>query len=87
MDIKPTKYKKGDMVRYHIGPEEPALGIILEQDGGKAKVHWVKPPRRGYSKKSAFRLFTDFAGLSKVFRARFFLHRTQPPNGNQEKDP
>lgn len=70
MDIKPTKYKKGDMVRYHIGPEEPALGIILEQDGGKAKVHWVKPPRRGYSKKSAFRLFTDDTEWLPIYKLK-----------------
>ena len=44
MDFKAPKFKKGDMVRWHYEPEK-SLGIVLEQDAGKIKVHWVISPR------------------------------------------
>ena len=44
MDFKAPKFKKGDMVRWHYEPEK-SLGIVLEQDAGKVKVHWVVSPR------------------------------------------
>ena len=45
MDFKTPKFKKGEMVRWHFQPEK-SLGIVLEQDAGKVKVHWVISPRR-----------------------------------------
>jgi len=44
MDFKAPKFKKGDMVRWHFQPEK-SLGIVMEQDAGKVKVHWVISPR------------------------------------------
>jgi hypothetical protein len=47
MDFKAPKFKKGDMVRWHLLYEsEKSLGVVLEQDAGKVKVHWVISPRR-----------------------------------------
>ena len=44
MDFKTPKFKKGDIVRWHYEPEK-SLGVVLEQDAGKIKVHWVISPR------------------------------------------
>jgi len=43
MDLKPTKYKKGDMVRYY-RMTNLTLGIVKGQDGGKVEVEWVLCP-------------------------------------------
>jgi len=43
MDFKAKKYKKGDMVRYFVQPEN-TLGIVKGQDGGKVQVEWVVWP-------------------------------------------
>jgi len=44
MDFKTPKFRKGEMVRWHYEPEK-SLGVVLEQDAGKIKVHWVISPR------------------------------------------
>lgn len=44
MDFKTPKFRKGEMVRWHFQPEK-SLGVVLEQDAGKVKVHWVISPR------------------------------------------
>ena len=43
MDIKPTKYKKGDMVRYYRMTSE-TLGIVKSQRGARVEVEWVLWP-------------------------------------------
>lgn len=45
MDIKPTKYKKGDMVRYYRMTSE-TLGIVKSQRGALIEVEWVLWPFR-----------------------------------------
>jgi len=46
VDFKPTRYKKGDLVRLKkYSHDQPAtLGIIMEQDAAKVKVHWIIRP-------------------------------------------
>jgi hypothetical protein len=43
MDIKPTKYKKGTLVRLQWSTE--SLGIVMEQDAAMVKVHWIVCPK------------------------------------------
>jgi hypothetical protein len=47
MDIKPTKYKKGDMVRLKKWSTE-SLGIVMEQDAAIVNVHWIVCPKHIY---------------------------------------
>lgn len=49
MDIKPTKYKKGDMVRLDAAPSSTTLGIVKGQDGLNVEVQWIIwPTGRGH---------------------------------------
>ena len=49
MDFKPTKYKKGDMVRLKKWGTE-SLGIVKEQDAATVRVHWLICPEHIYNK-------------------------------------
>jgi len=45
MDIKPTKYRKGDMVRYY-RMTNATLGIVKSHHGASVEVEWVLWPFR-----------------------------------------
>ena len=67
MDFKTQKFKKGDMVRWHYEPEK-SLGIVLEQDAGKVKVHWVVSPRLRQFGVSGLNMFDAWYPIYKIQR-------------------
>ena len=70
MDFKAPKFKKGDMVRQLYEPEK-SLGIVLEQNAGKVKVHWVVSPR--------LRQFTAPERTLDAWYPIYKVHRVKPP--------
>ena len=56
MDIKPTKYKKGDMVRLKKWSTE-SLGIVMEQDAAMVKVHWIVCPKHIYGLRGMVKVY------------------------------
>ena len=71
MDFKTPKFKKGDMVRWHYEPSH-SLGIVLEQDAGKVKVHWVVSPRlRQFARERSHR--------ADAWYPIYKVHRVKPP--------
>jgi hypothetical protein len=57
VDFKPTRYKKGDLVRIKNWRDQ-SLGIVIEQDAAKVRVHWIICPHRAYALEGMISLHT-----------------------------